>query len=553
MQKTKNTFLMGAVILVICNLITKIIGAIYRIPLLKILGSEGLGLYQLIFPIFAFMLGLASSGINVAVSKFVSRENAKYSKHNIKKYLQAGFIISFSISTFFAVLLGALTPIISKYQGESNLAICYYAILPSIILSSLISTLKGYFLGKHKMLYSGSIQVVEQIIKLLFSLLLANHFVKYGIIYAVFGTVLGITISEVFSLIFAFVLFLFNKKEIDANIILKNKSKFKLKNNEIANNNMQITLKNKTSRNISLKYAIKNIFNFGFFVSLESCIMPLLGAIDSLTIVPLLIRIGLNNTIAYTLFGLEDGIVASLVSMPTVIATSFGQSLIPNIKSKNIEKSQSNIAESFKIVWLIGIACAFVFIFFSGDIINFLYAGGLNSKIVYETQIATDLLRLNAFNIIYLSLLNLSSSILQGFEDSKTPVVNMGICAILRIVVLLLTVTSKSINIYGTAIADMLFYSLAFILNVRAIKKRVNIKFSISKFFVFPVVSAGIMCLTMKLFKVVLNGILSQRISTLIMGALGVFIYFLVLVLTKVLDVKKIFGMFFKKKEKQSS
>lgn len=544
---------MGAVILMICNLITKIIGAIYRIPLLKILGSEGLGLYQLIFPIFAFMLGLASSGINVAVSKFVSRENSKFCKHNIKKYLQAGFIISFSISIFFAVLLGTLTPIISKYQGENNLAICYYAILPSIILSSLISTLKGYFLGKHKMLYSGSIQVVEQTMKLLFSLLLANHFVKYSIIYAVFGTVLGITISEVFSLIFAFVLFLFNKKEIDVNIILKNKSNFKLKNNEIAKNKVQITLKNKTSRNISLKYAIKNIFNFGFFVSLESCIMPLLGAIDSLTIVPLLIRIGLNNTIAYTLFGLEDGIVASLVSMPTVIATSFGQSLIPNIKSKNIEKSQSNIAESFKIVWLIGVACAFVFIFFSGDIINFLYAGGLNSKIVYETQIATDLLRLNAFNIIYLSLLNLSSSILQGFEDSKTPVINMGICAILRIVVLLLTVTSKSINIYGTAIADMLFYSLAFILNVRAIKKRVNIKFSISKFFVFPLVSAGIMCLTMKLFKVVLNGILSQRISTLIMGALGVFIYFLVLVLTKVLDIKKILGMFFKKKEKQSS
>ena len=553
MQKTKNTFLMGAVILVICNLITKIIGAIYRIPLLKILGSEGLGLYQLIFPIFAFMLGLASSGINVAVSKFVSRENSKFCKHNIKKYLQAGFFISFAISTFFAVLLGLLTPIISRYQGEINLSICYYAILPSIILSSLISTLKGYFLGKHKMLYSGSIQVVEQIIKLLFSLLLANHFVKYGIIYAVFGTILGITISEAFSLIFAFVLFLFNKKEICVNSILKNKNKFKLKNNEIAKNKVQITLKNKTSRNISLKYAIKNIFNFGFFVSLESCIMPLLGAIDSLTIVPLLIRIGLNNTIAYTLFGLEDGIVASLVSMPTVIATSFGQSLIPNIKSKDIEKSQSNIAESFKIVWLIGIACAFVFIFFSGDIINFLYAGGLNSKIVYETQIATDLLRLNAFNIIYLSLLNLSSSILQGFEDSKTPVINMGICAILRIVVLLLTVTSKSINIYGTAIADMLFYSLAFILNVRAIKKRVDIKFSISKFFVFPLVSAGIMCLTMKLFKVVLNGILSQRISTLIMGVLGVFIYSLVLVLTKVLDVKKVFGMFFKKKEKQSS
>lgn len=547
MQKFKNSFLFGAIILVVCNLISKIIGAVYRIPLLNILGSEGLGLYQMIFPIFALLLVISSSGTNVAISKFVSRENARYNKYNVKKYLFAGFIISFSISTFFTLLLFLITPLLSKYQGNSSLAICYYAILPAITLSSMLSTFKGYFLGKRCMLYTGGLQVAEQVLKLIFSLFFATKFASKGIVYAVFGTVLGVTISEVLTLTIAFVVYLksnhkaFVKSLIKKQVVLKKSKQTKFD-----------ILKPQNSRNISLNYAIKKLFSFGFFVSLESCIMPLLGAIDSLTIVPLLIKSGLNNVVAYTLFGLEDGIVASLVSMPTVFATSFGQSIIPNIKSKNIKNSSKNVAESFKIVWLIGIACAFVFMFFAKDIINFLYAGGLSNKIVYEYSIVQDLLKLNSFNIIYLSLLNLSSSILQGLEDSKTPVVNMGICAIVRIAVVLITVSSKSVNIYGTAIADMIFYSLVFVLNMRAIKKRLDIKFAVPKLCVFPLLSAVAMCLTMKLFNIVLSGLLSPRLITLVMGTAGIAIYFALLIFTKVIDIKGISNLIFKKRQNKT-
>jgi stage V sporulation protein B len=292
------------------------------------------------------------------------------------------------------------------------------------------------------------------------------------------------------------------------------------------------------------------MFNFGFFVSLEGCIMPLTGAIDSLTVVPLLIKCGFSNVVAYTLFGLEDGIVASLVSMPTVFATSFGASLIPNIKQQNIEKSVSNIKESIKIVWLVGLASSFVFMFFSTDIVNFLYAGGLSDKIVLEQKIVEDLLKLNSLNIIYLSLLNLSISILQGLGDSKTPVLNLGICAILRIAVILMTLPVKSINIYGTAIADMVLYSVAFILNLRAIKKKLSISYSFAELFVFPAISCTAMCLTMQLFKNVLKNLATGRTITIIMALFGVFVYVSLLFITKVLDFKKLAKMIFKKRAK---
>lgn len=544
MQKHKHSFIFGAVTLIACNLISKAIGAVYRIPLLKILGSEGLGLYQLIFPLFALMLVVSSSGVNVAVSKFVSQQTSKHNRHNINKYLRAGFIVSVCVSLFFTLVLAAIVPLISKYQGDSRLSICYYAILPSIVVCSLLSTFKGYFLGKHKMIYSGGLQVAEQVLKLVLGLLFAGSFIKNGLIYAVFGTVLGVTTSEVLTLILAFLIYLFDKKSIRSFAIIKAKKQ----NIRLVKTQTHFLAENQTC--VQLKTAIKQIIRFGVFVSLESSIMPFLGAIDSLTIVPLLIKSGLNNVVAYTLFGLEDGIVASLVAMPTVFATSFGQSLVPSITKNNAKNSTKNIAESFKIVWLLGIACAFVFLFFSGDIINFLYAGGLNNKIVLEADIAKDLIKLNAFNIIYLSLLNLSSSILQGLEDSKTPVKNMAVCAVVRVAVVLLMVSAKGINIYGTAIADMVFYSLVFLLNMRAVKKKIDIKFSASKLVVLPVVSATAMCLTMQLFKLVFAGLVSARVTTLVMGVAGICMYFLLLVLTKVINIKNITQMAFKKRQK---
>ena len=104
MSKTKNGFLFGAIILVICNLVTKFISAIYRVPLLKILGSEGLGQYQMIFPIYALFLVISSSGIIVTISKLSSKEFEVNNQKNARKYFFAGFLISLISSIILSLL-----------------------------------------------------------------------------------------------------------------------------------------------------------------------------------------------------------------------------------------------------------------------------------------------------------------------------------------------------------------------------------------------------------------------------------------------------------------
>ena len=70
----KQTFAKGAVSLALCSIVAKGLGGVYRIALTSVLGGEGIGYYQLVFPFFSLILALLASAIPVTVSKLVSAE-----------------------------------------------------------------------------------------------------------------------------------------------------------------------------------------------------------------------------------------------------------------------------------------------------------------------------------------------------------------------------------------------------------------------------------------------------------------------------------------------
>ena len=448
MTKTKSNFLIGTIILVISNLITKVIGAIYRVPLLHILGSEGLGQYQMILPLFALFLVVSSSGIVVTLSKFVSKEAEHNNIRNAKMFLICGIVISLICSVLLSILLIVLVPTISKYQKSSGLYVSYLAIIPAVVFGSLLSVFRGYFLGKKQMIYSGTAQVVESVTKLVFSLMLSFHFAKQSSLMAVFGALIGISLSEIVS--FAFILILYfsqkkNEKKFARTKLCKKNIVHNLQRSSkvILNQNYAKYFSKVYSKNRYLSFfqAFKKVLGFSFFVMLQASISPLISAIDSIIIVPLLLKTGIIHSVAYSLYGIENGIVSSILVLPTIVASAVGSSIIPNIKKeKNSVETVVNIKKAFNIVWITSIFCAFTFVLFSGDITKFLYGSGLESNLIDELAISSDLLRINGFNILYICLLSISTSILQGLEKNRTPVVNLATAGILRLFLMLVLI-----------------------------------------------------------------------------------------------------------------
>ena len=88
---TKNSLLKSVSILFFATIVAKVIGAVYRIPLTWILGAEGLGIYQLVFPIFSLLLVVSSTGTPTVLSTMISQRLASGQTKNAKQVFVVGF------------------------------------------------------------------------------------------------------------------------------------------------------------------------------------------------------------------------------------------------------------------------------------------------------------------------------------------------------------------------------------------------------------------------------------------------------------------------------
>ena len=197
----KNRFIFGAIILTVGGFIAKIIGAFYKIPLTNILGSTGMGIYYLVFPIYNLMLVFSSSGVSIAITRLIAEARSNKNKRNETKYFIAGVLVSLILSLLFSVFIFIFAKPLAYLQGNVLSYLGFLAITPAIISASLVSIIRAYFQGIENMFPSTVAIVFEQITKLIAGLILSFKLLPYGLEYAVMGSVLAVSISETLTLI----------------------------------------------------------------------------------------------------------------------------------------------------------------------------------------------------------------------------------------------------------------------------------------------------------------------------------------------------------------
>ena len=118
-KQNTSKVLGGAFILLVAGIICKLLGAFYRVPLSNILGSEGIGVYQLIFPVYSLILIISSGGIPVALSKIVAECRARGETERAKRFLLISFLILFILSGIFSIVFVFFNEYIATIQGNS--------------------------------------------------------------------------------------------------------------------------------------------------------------------------------------------------------------------------------------------------------------------------------------------------------------------------------------------------------------------------------------------------------------------------------------------------
>lgn len=512
----KKSFVVGALILGLASVACKVLGAVFRIPLTYLIGTKGVGIYQLVFPIYALFLTISSSGIPVSLSKIISKENSKGNYLNTKIIFKNAVKLMLILGLIFSVLIVIMAYPIASIQSNTNMFILYIFIAPGLFFSTILSSFRGYFQGFEVFTYSAVSQVIEQLFKLVFGLLFAYFLLPYGIIYGVLGAIIGIDICEFLTFLYLFICYKKRKIKVD----------FTQNSAEIYTN----------------KESIKLIIKEALPITLSSIILPLTSVVDSLIIIKLLSNVGFSFSLSTTLYGLDSGVVSSLINLPTVVAFSLGISLMPAISSSFAKNNTKEVTFktklALKLVWYLTLPCVLIFFMYSTEICSFLY-GNFNNVLFDQLKVASVMIKFSSFTIIYVAINQIVTTSLQAINKSYLPVFVILFSSILKIVLTVVLVLNKSLNIYGLVLSDVITTSLACIINFAILKKYVKISFSFKEIFVVPFVSLFFMSVILVLFKFILFTNLS-KLLILVSLFVSFIVYLLFVLVLKGFNLKEI-------------
>ncbi|MBE5732596.1 MAG: hypothetical protein E7353_06105 [Clostridiales bacterium] len=416
-SQTKN----GVIILIFLSVLAKIIGVFYRVPLFAVLGAQGMGIYQLVFPLYALAIALASGGAPVAVARFTSLCLCENNDEKIEKTTDTALVLFGSVGFVLCVGLCVFARYVSEFLGNFDAKLPLIALSPSVFLSTVIAVLRGHCQGVGKTKSVGVSFVSEQFLKLS-GIGFALTFSKIDTVLAVVGAMLGITLGEFITALFLTIGYFKNKRfsfSFDKTII-------------------------------------KGLVLCGLSVSVGLLIVPLGNFFEGAIVVTKLTEV-MQKTDATALYGLLGGVVNPIISMPAVVTSSFCSWFLPRLCATTKKERRVKFGAYAKLPFVFSLVASFSVLIFAKEILSLLYP--LEGD---QLQVSVNLLIIGSPIVFVSCALSLVTVYLQSENKSHIPSVNLLIATLIKLAVLPLAV--QSFSVYGVQVCSVALYLIAFVL-----------------------------------------------------------------------------------------
>ncbi len=462
-----NSFIKGAAILGIAGGIVKILGAIYRLPLANIIGSEGMGYYQTAYPLYTLLLTLSTAGFPIAIAKLVSEKRAigdYIAAHRIFKVALVGLFIGGLLTSSFVYFA---SDIIVERLGNPNAYYALIALVPALFFVPIMASFRGFFQGHQMMTPTALSQVIEQFFRVISGLFLTYYLLNRGTAIAAGGASFGGSLGAVFGTITMAVIYFYRRRT------MLDEMKTSIHNEEYKVNTI-----------------IKDLLVIAIPITIGSAIMPIMDTIDVAIVLKRLQSIGYTEAEANGLYGNLKGMAQTLINLPQVFSMAIAISLVPAIATANAKKKKKEmediISSGIRMTLLIGLPAGIGLFVLADPIIALLYY-----KNPVETILSVgSLLRTLSLGVIFLTLVQALSSILQGLGKPMIPAINLFVGAGAKIFLSYVLTAVPSINIQGAAISTVVAFFIAVALDLIFVIKYSKIKLKVKDVFMRPLISA---------------------------------------------------------------
>ena len=419
----RQSFIVGAVIISAGGFISKLLGAAYRIPLTNILGSEGMGIYQMVYPLYCILLTVSASGIPAGVARLISSGRAEGAE-------RSAFRLYGAIGVAGAVLMFLLAGPLAAVQREPAVMLCCRMLSPAVLFTSVISVVRGYFQGRHNMLPTAFTEICEQLLKVLAGVAFALYF-RNNMPLAVAFALLAVTISEGVCALFAVVLY--RGEAVRARPLFKER-----------------------------QAGYSQILRYTLPITFAAIAMPLSQLAESIVAVNLLRSAGLEAT---ALYGIFSGCAVTIINLPVSVTYGFAAASVPKIaplaSSGDVQSARAAALKAILIT--LGVAVPFavalyVFAPLAADII-------FRSLTAEQNALLVRLVRIMSINAVTLSLTQTASACLTALGTPIRATAVQWVTCALRVGLAALFIV-RGFSAEGVAIASNIAYFVAAAVNL---------------------------------------------------------------------------------------
>ncbi len=383
----KNTLIKGTLVLTVTGLITRFMGFFYRIFLSHSFGEEGVGLYQLIFPVYALGFSFTSAGIELALSRCISKHIALNNKDRAYQLLSASLILTLSLSCFFTLLLQNYSEYIAlnilKNADATELLLILSYVFP---FAAIHSCIVGFCFGLKQTKIPAYSQFLEQLFRIASVFILYKLSKLSGFSFTISFAVIGLIIGEIASSVFC------------------------IKSIRKTNCNWRFS-------NIKLRSLIqcsRELLYFSLPLTGSRVLLNILQSVEAVSIPLSLQAYGMTSVDALSIYGVLTGMALPCILFPSAITNAVSTMLLPTVSEIQALKDKSTL---YKIIQKAVYSCTFLGVFCC---IIFFITGNFIGNLLFDSLLAGKFIATLAFICPFMYTNNTLISIINGIGKTVT-------------------------------------------------------------------------------------------------------------------------------------
>lgn len=465
-NKSGKQFFSGVMVLALSTFLVKLIGVLYKIPMMKYLGPEGMGYFNSAYEIYTLFFIISTAGLPVALSIMISENKTLGKLKNLKKIFYVSLLLLGFIGLLGATFMAAFSDKLSLIINNREAKFCILAISPTVFFICISSAIRGYFQGNQIMWPTAISQVIESVGKLGLGLTFAIVAINkgYSMTRVAAYAVLGLTIGVAVSMLFLIICKLIYKPRTDSVITIK---------------------ETQPSSQI-----IKRLLAIAIPITLSSAVMSMTRIIDMAMILNRLVNsLGYSESMANEIYGSYSTMAVSVYNLPTTLITAVALPIVPMLtsalESGDRIKEKSTVTSAIKLTALVAFPSTLGIAVFSKPILQLLF-----SSSPAEVEYVAPLLSILGISVFLSCMITLTNAILQAYKMVNIPIISMLAGAMIKIVVSFVLIGIKEVNIYGAPISTFFSTLTIVAVNIYFIVRKIGKMEGVGKLFARPFFAA---------------------------------------------------------------